>query len=124
MKNTITISATNIERLFELFFQLAEGCLEGYMPSWQWEVEKTPCGAKYIYFPYKGTKTLEIHADKAEMTSEAAGIAMTLKALSHLYLWCELSASDDIDNVFQVFHKLRDYVLSHKEQDAILSFIE
>lgn len=117
------IGAMNTMRLENLIYQLAEKSLEGYKGG-QWEFVKTACDARYMRFPYSNTKTLEFGYNSARMGSDAAGIALTLMALSHFSFYLYEKESPDTDSVSQMFHDLRDYAISHGEAHQIFAFID
>lgn len=117
------IGAMNTMKLESLVYHLADGSLDGYKGG-QWEFVKTPCGARYMRFPYEGERTLRFQYNEAVAGFDAAGIALTLMTLSHFSFHLYEKEDPDLDAVSAMFHQLRDYAAGHAQAGQIFKFID
>ncbi|WP_052163009.1 antirestriction protein [Aquabacterium sp. NJ1] len=102
-----------------MVFDFMSGMSEQYTGG-HWEFVKIPGGVGYMrpaaHGLYKLTNTM--NGWDGEVSGDAAGIIMTLMALSHL------SFSDRTDTCAENFHTLRDFMADHPEAREIYRAID
>ena len=90
-----------------------------------WEFFDLSNGGFFMAPDREGKMNLEWRANYFEgtMTPEAAGIGVTLIALSLLGFQDQL-ADDERENISAKFHQLRDFAANHQEAGTIFRFID
>lgn len=103
----------------EVFSQMAELCADyrgGY-----WHFFELSNGGGFLVLASGDPVKISVEGNgyAGSVSAEAAGIIVTLFALSHL-----ASRYSDADMLSERFHQLRDFALDHPEREAILAAID
>lgn len=133
--NNVFVGPINVftaMQLENMVFNIARnGAIPGYQGgAWRFEKktykynDEVEIEALYMRYPFEGILCCEFSYNEAMLTSDAAGIAITLIALSHLSFRLYEKESPDTDKVVELFHNLRGYAIQHAEASSILAFID
>ena len=94
----------------------------------QWKYFDLSNGARYMAPPDRDGELLQFKNDgnyfEDNISADAAGVIVTLIGLSHL--GSSVHEHDEVlaNELFENFHKLRDYALQHPESSAIFRAID
>lgn len=117
------LSETNTTKLETLVVHFADICLEDYSRG-QWEYIKTHSMAMYMRLPYEGKRILKTQNKKSSLDFDAAGVAMTLRALDQLAFYLHDRNSPELGAVVGMSRELRKYAAVHTQANQIFKFTD